>query len=116
MNTELIDLRSDVKTLPTEEMLDAIREAKLGDSKTGEDPTVNRLEAMAAEMFGKEAALLLISGTMANLAAMMSHIAPGSSYAVDAEAHVYFYENAHSAVAGTKPIIFRSCKLNFNKI
>jgi len=110
MNTELIDLRSDVKTLPTEEMLDAIREAKLGDSKTGEDPTVNRLEAMAAEMFGKEAALLLISGTMANLAAMMSHIAPGSSYAVDAEAHVYFYENAHSAVAGTKPIIFRSCK------
>ncbi|HNS32762.1 MAG TPA: GntG family PLP-dependent aldolase [bacterium] len=108
MEQEIIDLRSDVKTLPTKEMLEAIREAQMGDAKTGEDPTVNRLETMAAEMFGKEAALLLISGTMANLTAMMAHITPGNSYAVDAEAHVYFYENAHSAVAGTKPIIFRS--------
>lgn len=110
MNKEFIDFRSDVKTLPTEEMLDAIRRAQMGDSKTGEDPTVKKLESMVAEMFGKESALLLISGTMANLTSMMSHIPPGGSYVVDTEAHVYYYENSHSAVAGTKSITFRSVK------
>ncbi|MCK9266604.1 beta-eliminating lyase-related protein [bacterium] len=110
MKYELLDFRSDVKTLPTDEMFDAIRKAEMGDSKTGEDPTVKKLEDMVAEMFGKEDALLLISGTMANLTAMMAHIPPGSSYVVDTEAHVYYYENSHSAVAGTKPITFRSCK------
>ncbi|MBT4818992.1 MAG: low specificity L-threonine aldolase, partial [Lentisphaerae bacterium] len=71
--TDVIDLRTDVKTLPTREMLKAMCTAELGDSKVGEDPTVNRLEAMAAERMGTEAAVLMISGTMANQAAMMAH-------------------------------------------
>jgi threonine aldolase len=63
----VVDLRSDTVTLPTEEMLEAIRTAKLGDDVYGEDPTVNRLEELAAKKMGKEAALLTTSGTQANL-------------------------------------------------
>ena len=103
-----IDLRTDVKTLPTAEMLKAAGEALLGDSKSGEDPTVTKLEKAAARMFKTEAALLLISGTMANLVSLLSHVPPNSAYAVDIESHLYFYESAHSALAGTKPITFKS--------
>jgi threonine aldolase len=63
----LIDLRSDTVTLPTPEMREAIARAELGDDVYGEDPTVNRLQEMAASMMGKEAALLVASGTMGNL-------------------------------------------------
>jgi len=73
----LIDLRSDTVTLPTPEMREAIARAELGDDVYGEDPTVNRLEAMAASMTGKQAALLVPSGTMGNLAAMLTHCARG---------------------------------------
>ena len=63
----MIDLRSDTVTLPTAEMRRAIAEAPLGDDVYGEDPTINRLEALAAERVGKEAAMLVTSGTMGNL-------------------------------------------------
>ena len=73
----VINLRSDTQTLPTEEMLEAMRNASLGDDVLGEDPTVNKLEKLSAEMLGKEAALLVASGTMGNLCALMSHTHPG---------------------------------------
>ena len=68
-DAHVIDLRSDTVTLPTPEMREAIARAELGDDVYGEDPTVNRLEAMAADATGKEAALLVASGTMGNLIA-----------------------------------------------
>src|SRR4030067_2732898 len=69
---DLIDLRSDTVTLPTEEMLEAIKQAKLGDDVYRDDPTVNRLEKIAAAKMGKEAALLVTSGTQANLVSLIS--------------------------------------------
>ena len=69
----MIDLRSDTVTLPTGQMMAAIQDAELGDDVFVEDPTVNRLEQIAAERLGKEAALLVPSGTMANLVSTMTH-------------------------------------------
>ena len=69
-----IDFRSDTKTQPTAEMRRAMAEAELGDDVSGEDPTVNRLEAMAAEMFDKEAAVLVASGTMGNLIGVLASV------------------------------------------
>ena len=105
MNPEkMIDLRSDTVTLPSEEMLEAIRHAKLGDDVYGEDPTVNSLEEMAAERVGKEAALLVVSGTMANLVSLMSNAKRGELVIVESEAHLYWYEvGGVSAVAGLLP-------------
>ena len=68
----IVDLRSDTVTLPTEEMLEAMRTAPLGDDVYGEDPTVNHLEELAAKKMGKDAALLTTSGTQANLVSAMS--------------------------------------------
>lgn len=107
-NDDPIDLRSDTKTLPTEEMLDAMRRAELGDSKANEDPTVLRLEAMACERLGTEAAMLVISGTMANLCALMVHASPGDGLIIDPDAHVYFYEGGHTAIAGLQPLLVES--------
>ena len=101
---ELIDLRSDTVTLPTEEMLEAIRHAELGDDVFREDPTVNRLEAMAAERMGKEAALLVTSGTQANLVSLMSNTKRGELVILEAESHMYWYEvGGISAIAGLLP-------------
>jgi len=101
---EFIDLRSDTVTLPTEEMLEAIRHAKLGDDVYGEDPTVNELEALAAERMGKEAAVLVPSGTMANLVSLMSNTKRGDLVILESEAHMYWYEvGGISAVAGLLP-------------
>jgi threonine aldolase len=101
---EVIDLRSDTVTLPTEEMLEAIRHAKLGDDVFGEDPTVNRLEEMAAQKMGKEAALLVTSGTQANLVSLMSNTRRGELVILEAEAHMYWYEvGGISAIAGLLP-------------
>lgn len=110
MTTETIDLRSDVKTLPTAEMLDAMRSAELGDSKAGEDPTVLRLEAMAAERLGTKSALLLISGTMANLAAIMALAEPGDGMVEDPEGHICYYEKSHARLSGVVPIPLPSRK------
>jgi len=100
----VIDLRSDTVTLPTEEMLDAMRHAELGDDVFGEDPTVNKLEALAAKMMGKEEALLTTSGTQANLVAILSQTKRGDEVVLEAEAHSYLYEvGALSALAGVVP-------------
>jgi len=104
-----IDVRSDTVTLPTEAMLDAIRTAPLGDDVCGEDPTVNKLEAMAAEKLGKEGALLVVSGTMGNLVSLMAHTNRGDEVIVDAESHVYYYEAGSLAtVAGLMPMVVPS--------
>lgn len=103
-NRELIDLRSDTVTLPTEEMLEAIKKAPLGDDVYGEDPTVNRLQEMAAQRMGKEAALLVTSGTQANLTSLMSNCTRGELVIVESEAHVYWYEvGGIAAIAGLLP-------------
>ncbi|MEM2110532.1 MAG: low-specificity L-threonine aldolase [Candidatus Bathyarchaeia archaeon] len=101
---KFIDLRSDTVTLPTEEMLEAIKNAELGDDVYREDPTVNRLEEMAAKKMGKEASLLVPSGTMANLVSVMSNTHPGECAILGAESHIYWYEaGGISTIAGVLP-------------
>ncbi len=100
----IVDLRSDTVTLPTEEMLEAIRHAELGDDVYREDPTVNRLQELAAEKMGKEAALLVTSGTQANLVSLMSQTKRGDEVILEAEAHTYNNEvGGLSALAGLIP-------------
>jgi len=95
-----IDLRSDTVTLPTEEMREAIARAELGDDVYGEDPTVTRLEQIAAAMVGKEAAMLVPTGTMGNLAAMLAHCPRGTKAFLGAQAHTYVYEAGGAAAFG----------------
>ena len=99
-----IDLRSDTVTLPTPEMRRAIAEAALGDDVYHEDPTVNRLEALAAERVGKQAALLVPSGTMGNLLAALAHCARGEEAIVGDESHMYHYEAGGVSVLGGVPL------------
>lgn len=104
----VVDLRSDTVTLPTKEMLEAIRTAELGDDVYGEDPTVNRLEELAARKMGKEAALLVTSGTQANLVSLMSQSKQGDEIILEADAHLYYYESgAFSTVGGLVPRLIR---------
>ena len=100
----VIDLRSDTVTVPSPEMRRAMAEAEVGDDVFGEDPTVRRLEEMAAAVTGKEAALFVASGTMSNLVAIMSHCPTrGSEAIVGSEAHILQYEVAGAAgVAGVQ--------------
>lgn len=101
---ETIDFRSDTVTLPTEEMLEAIKQAKLGDDVFKEDPTVNRLEKLAAEKMGKEAALLVSSGTQANLISLMSNCSNGKLVILESESHIFWYEaGGISRIAGLFP-------------
>jgi threonine aldolase len=101
---EIVDLRSDTLTLPTEEMLESIRKARLGDDVYGEDQTVNKLEEIAAERMGKEAALLVASGTMANLVSLMCNAKRGELVILEYESHIYWYEvGGVSAIAGLLP-------------
>ena len=95
-----IDLRSDTVTLPTNEMREAIARAELGDDVYGEDPTVNRLEALAAARMGKEAAVLVPTGTMGNLAAMLAHCPRGTKAFLGSQAHSYVYEAGGAAALG----------------
>jgi threonine aldolase len=87
-----IDLRSDTVTLPSPEMRRAMAEAELGDDVFGEDPTVNRLQEMAAERLGKEAALLTTSGTQSNLIALLVHCSRGDEVIVGEESHTITFE------------------------
>jgi len=96
-----IDLRSDTVTLPSPAMRQAMARAELGDDVYGEDPTVNQLEALAAEMLGKEAALFVTSGTQSNLVAIMTHCRRGDEYIVGQDAHTYRYEAGGAAVLGS---------------
>ncbi len=99
-----IDLRSDTVTLPTDEMLEAIRHAKLGDDVYREDPTVNKFEEMAAAKMGKEAALLVTSGTQANLVSLMSNTQRGQLVILESESHMHWYEvGGISTIAGLLP-------------
>mgnify|MGYP005838320863 CR=1 FL=1 len=97
---QYIDLRSDTVTLPTEAMRKAMYEAELGDDVYGEDPTVNRLQEMAAERMGKEAALLVASGTMGNLVSLLSHCNRGDEVILGDQAHIYWYEAGGISVLG----------------
>ena len=101
-----IDLRSDTVTLPTEAMLDAMRNAKLGDDSRDGDPTVQALEALAARRTGKDAALFLPSGTMANLVALLAHAqGRGGTALLEAHAHILNSEmGGIAAVAGLLPV------------
>lgn len=95
-----IDLRSDTVTLPTPAMRRAMAEALVGDDVYGEDPTINRLEALAAERVGKEAALLVASGTMGNLCAILAHCGRGDEALVGDLSHIYNYEAGGASVLG----------------
>ncbi len=95
-----IDLRSDTVTLPTDAMRRAMASAELGDDVYGEDPTVRRLESLAAETTGKEAALLVPSGTMANLISLLTHCGRGDEVILGDQAHIFFYEQGGSAAVG----------------
>lgn len=93
-----VDLRSDTVTRPTEAMRAAIAAAEVGDDAYGEDPSVNRLEALAAERFGKPAALFTSSGVMANQLALRVLAQPGSEVVVEADAHLVNYEDGAGAI------------------
>ncbi|SRR5215204_1482091 len=88
----IVDLRSDTVTRPTAAMLEAMMSAEIGDDVFQEDPSVNKLESMAAEMFGMEAALYCPTGTMSNQIAIRVHTQPGDEVICDKTAHVYQYE------------------------
>ncbi|HET7737343.1 MAG TPA: low-specificity L-threonine aldolase [Tepidiformaceae bacterium] len=92
-----IDLRSDTVSQPGPAMRNAMAAAEVGDDVFGDDPTVNRLEAMAAELIGKQAAVYVPSGTMANLISVMSHAQPGEEIIAGDQCHIFNYELAGSA-------------------
>jgi threonine aldolase len=96
----MIDLRSDTVTRPTEAMRQAMARAEVGDDVWGDDPTVNALEAKAAALLGKEAALYVASGTQSNLVALLSHCQRGEEFIVGHEAHIYKYEVGGAAALG----------------
>jgi threonine aldolase len=96
----VVDLRSDTVTLPSDEMREAMARAELGDDVFGEDPTVNRLERMAAERVGKEAALLVVSGTMGNLASILTHCRRGEEVILGDQSHTFIYEGGGIAALG----------------
>ncbi|UCF16006.1 MAG: low-specificity L-threonine aldolase, partial [Phycisphaerales bacterium] len=95
-----IDLRSDTVTLPTAAMREAIYNAELGDDVFGEDPTTIRLEKIAAERMGKEAAILVASGTMGNLVSVLSHCGRGDEAILGDQSHTYLYEAGGIAMLG----------------
>jgi len=101
---ETIDLRSDTVTLPTPAMREAVCSAELGDDVFGEDPTTNRLEEMAAERMGKEAALLVASGTMGNLVCTLTHCRRGEEVILGDRSHTFLYEaGGMSTLGGIHP-------------
>lgn len=109
-HTDYIDLRSDTVTRPTPAMRRAMSEAKVGDDVFGDDPTVIRLQEIAAEMLGTEASLFLSSGTQANLCSLLSHCQRGEEYIVGQGAHTYRWEAGGAAVLGSiqpQPLDFR---------
>jgi threonine aldolase len=98
--SHIIDLRSDTVTLPTPAMRRAMAEAEVGDDVYGEDPTVNRLEVLAAQMLGKEAAVFVASGTMGNLTSILAHCNRGQEALLGDESHIYNYEAGGASALG----------------
>ncbi len=94
MSNSLIDLRSDTVTVPSDEMRRAMASAEVGDDVYGEDPTVNRLEALAAEIFAREAAIFVPSGTMGNQIAIKLHTRPGQEILCEERGHIFNWEMA----------------------
>jgi threonine aldolase len=102
-----IDLRSDTMTRPTPKMRRAMAEAEVGDDSYRDDPTVARLQAMAAEISGKEAAMLVLSGTMGNLVALLSQARSGNAILIEERSHAFISEAGHiSGVCGLTPRTF----------
>ncbi|UAL42565.1 low-specificity L-threonine aldolase [Shewanella inventionis] len=97
----MIDFRSDTVTKPTQAMRAAMAQAEVGDDVYGDDPTVNSLQDMAAEMFGFDGALFVSSGTQANLLALMAHCERGDEYLCGQQAHNYKFEGGGAAVLGS---------------
>jgi threonine aldolase len=97
---KIIDLRSDTVTYPTPAMREAMYKAEVGDDVYGEDPTVNRLERMAAERMGKEAALFVVSGTMGNLVALLAHCGRGDELILGDRSHTFLFEQGGMAALG----------------
>ncbi|MET3129945.1 threonine aldolase [Oxalobacteraceae bacterium GrIS 1.11] len=105
---QCLDLRSDTVTRPSAAMREAMRSAALGDDVYGDDPSVNRLQEHAAQLFGFEAALFAPSGTQSNLIGLLAHCGRGDEYLVGQEAHTFRYEGGGAAVLGSiqpQPII-----------
>ncbi len=100
----MIDLRSDTVTLPTPEMREAMYRAEVGDDVYGEDPTINRLQEMAAQRLGKEAALFVASGTMGNACAVLAHAGRGEAIIVGDQSHIYRYEGGGAPMLGGCPM------------
>ncbi len=106
---DVIDLRSDTVTKPSPDMLRAMAEAVVGDDVFLEDPTINRLQERAAQVFGREASLFVPSGTMGNLSCIIAHTRPGQEVICEETGHIYNYEmGSMSAVAGVLPRVVRS--------
>lgn len=95
-----VDLRSDTITQPTSNMRQAMAAAEVGDDVFREDPTINRLEEMAAERLGKEAALFVASGTMGNIVSLLTHCGRGDEIILGDESHIFFSEQGGSAALG----------------
>ena len=91
-NPQIIDLRSDTVTLPSPDMLSAIASTDLGDDVFSEDPTVNNLQEKAAQIMGKEDALIVPSGTMGNLVSILVHCSRGDEVILGHQAHTFLYE------------------------
>jgi threonine aldolase len=96
----MIDLRSDTVTKPTDAMRQVMAQAEVGDDVYGEDPTVNRLEALGAELTGQDAGLFVASGSMANLCALLAHTERGDEFIVGESSHIFVNEVASAAVVG----------------
>lgn len=107
---QLIDLRSDTVTQPSEPMRRAMYQAAVGDDVYEEDPTVAELERLVAAQMGKEAGLFVTSGTQGNLVALLTHCPRGAEVILEAEAHIYYYEvGGLSALGGMIPVPVRGC-------
>ncbi len=100
-----IDLRSDTVTHPTAQMRRAMYEAEVGDDVYGEDPTINRLQEIAAAIMGKEAALFVPSGTMGNAIAALTHAGRGQAVLVGNQSHIYHYEAGGPSTLGGSPMV-----------
>ncbi len=102
---KIIDLRSDTVTTPTENMYRRMQEAPIGDDVYGDDPSVNKLEDLAAKTLGKENALFVPTGTMGNLIAIMAHTRPGEEIILERNSHIFLFEAAGaSRLAGVQPM------------
>ncbi|HSU50804.1 MAG TPA: low-specificity L-threonine aldolase [Segetibacter sp.] len=115
----MIDYRSDTFTKPSPGMLEAMFKAEVGDDVYGEDPTVNKLEALSAEMFGMRAAIFCPSGTMTNQIAIKCHTLPGDEVVCDHVSHVYIYEGggiALNSASSVRPINGKSGQLTAEQV